>query len=68
MSQRRPRIRRSRHQARVKLVGRALGFMELARDMLDGAIQLGSAQCTELSAAQENLQRALEAIAPKSGE
>lgn len=62
-SQQTPLIRRRRAVARIKLVGRAIGLLQLAADLLEGAGQLGEQPRAEITAAQRSLARALRALA-----
>ena len=56
------RLRAIRLRARVQLIGRALGFMELARDLLEGARNLGEPVPHEITDAFVDLEWAILAL------
>lgn len=61
-SQQAPLIRSRRSSARVKLIGRAIGLLQLAADLLEGASQLSDQPVHELTSAQRALATALQSL------
>lgn len=63
-----PLIRRRRSAARVKLVGRAIGFLQLAEDLIEGAAQLSDGPVPALTSAQSSVAAALRSLGAQPAE